>query len=299
MDVFTARHCSMLWWASQATHMVTGEKMLQCYMRCGDSSSIQALWAPRWGRVKARNTRMDPNVPPSPHTPQPCCTGDFKIGTPAALPVPGISRSALGVVGLVHCDWVRKFDLQLLSQCGSRYSCLSRSVTEIHQHVAGTLINQPTILPTLEHLGCLVVRCPSWEKHAGGTIPPPNHPHSVMLHEWLIDWFSCCPAKCRALAGQHWEWLAWYIVIGWERKFDLQPLSRCGSRYSCLSRWVPEIHQHVAETLLNQQFYWPWAALVARWWGVRLTSSTHRDRSPPSLTQSDLGGLVVRCPSCQ
>ena len=35
-------------------------------------------------------------------------------------------------------------DLQLLSQCGSTYTCLSRSVPEIHLRVAGTLNNQPT-----------------------------------------------------------------------------------------------------------------------------------------------------------
>ena len=33
-------------------------------------------------------------------------------------------------------------DLQLLPQCGSTYTCLSRSVPEIHSHVAGTLSNQ-------------------------------------------------------------------------------------------------------------------------------------------------------------
>ena len=37
-----------------------------------------------------------------------------------------------------------KFDLQLLSQCGRTYNCLSRSVPEIHLHVAGTLSNQRT-----------------------------------------------------------------------------------------------------------------------------------------------------------
>ena len=37
-----------------------------------------------------------------------------------------------------------KFDLQLLSQGGSTYNCLSRSVPEVHSHVAGTLSNQPT-----------------------------------------------------------------------------------------------------------------------------------------------------------
>ena len=41
-----------------------------------------------------------------------------------------------------------KFDLQLLSQCDSTYTCLSRSVPEIHLHVAGTLCNQPANQPT-------------------------------------------------------------------------------------------------------------------------------------------------------
>ena len=40
--------------------------------------------------------------------------------------------------------WDGKFDLQLLSQCGSMYNCLSRSVPEIHWHVAGTLSKQAT-----------------------------------------------------------------------------------------------------------------------------------------------------------
>ena len=34
--------------------------------------------------------------------------------------------------------------LQLVSQCGSTSHCLSRSVPEIHSHVAGTLSNQQT-----------------------------------------------------------------------------------------------------------------------------------------------------------
>ena len=40
--------------------------------------------------------------------------------------------------------WDGKFDLQLLSQCGSTQNCLSRSVPEIHSHVAGMLSNQQT-----------------------------------------------------------------------------------------------------------------------------------------------------------
>ena len=43
-----------------------------------------------------------------------------------------------------HLHGLKQSDLQLLSQCGSTYSCLSRPVPEIHQHVAGTLSKQPT-----------------------------------------------------------------------------------------------------------------------------------------------------------
>ena len=45
--------------------------------------------------------------------------------------------------------WDRKFDLQLPSQCDSKYSCLGISVPEIHSHVAGMLRNQPTYFPLL------------------------------------------------------------------------------------------------------------------------------------------------------
>ena len=43
--------------------------------------------------------------------------------------------------------WDGKFDLQLLSQCGSMQNCLSRSIPEIHWHVDGTLSNQQTNKP--------------------------------------------------------------------------------------------------------------------------------------------------------
>ena len=36
-----------------------------------------------------------------------------------------------------------KFDLQLLFQSGSTYTCLSRSALEIHKHVAATLTGKP------------------------------------------------------------------------------------------------------------------------------------------------------------
>ena len=37
--------------------------------------------------------------------------------------------------------------MQLLSECGSTYNCLSSSVPEIHSYVAGTLSNQQTKNP--------------------------------------------------------------------------------------------------------------------------------------------------------
>ena len=40
--------------------------------------------------------------------------------------------------------WNRMFDLQLLRQCVSMYNRLSRSVHEIHYHVAGRLSHQQT-----------------------------------------------------------------------------------------------------------------------------------------------------------
>ena len=60
---------------------------------------------------------------------------------------PGILWSALGL--RARCQntmtgWDSKFDLRFLSQCGSTYNCLSRSVPEIHQLVAGTSSNQLT-----------------------------------------------------------------------------------------------------------------------------------------------------------
>ena len=54
-----------------------------------------------------------------------------------------------------HCDWLARCpnavsgrggrsDLQLQSQCGSTYTCLSRCVPEIHRHAAGALRHQST-----------------------------------------------------------------------------------------------------------------------------------------------------------
>ena len=80
-------------------------------------------------------------------------TSDLKIGTPVdALPGAWRNRVSAGA-GCLGAGMLRlgEFDLQLLSQCGSTYSRLSRSVPEIHKLVVGTLSNQQT---TCQY-GCL------------------------------------------------------------------------------------------------------------------------------------------------
>ena len=61
-------------------------------------------------------------------------TGDLKSGTPVAN-LPGAWRYRFSVEtswSRVSIPWDSNFDLLLLSQCGSTYNCLSRSVSEIH-----------------------------------------------------------------------------------------------------------------------------------------------------------------------
>ena len=61
------------------------------------------------------------------------------------------------------------------------------------------------------------------------------------------------PVRHLAVLGQHWDWLVkcQSPVTGWDSKFDEQPLYQCGSMY-CLSRSVPNIHWHAAETFSKQ-----------------------------------------------
>ena len=63
---------------------------------------------------------------------------DLKIAT-LVTALPGTLhetfRSVLGLVGLVsvYGDWIDStLDLQLLSECGSRYGCLCRSGPDVH-----------------------------------------------------------------------------------------------------------------------------------------------------------------------
>ena len=60
---------------------------------------------------------------------------------------PGVIWSAMGLVGpvSVYCDWVRwKVWSATSISVWQHVNCLSRSVPEIHSHVAGTLSNQQT-----------------------------------------------------------------------------------------------------------------------------------------------------------
>ena len=56
--------------------------------------------------------------------------------------------------------WDSKFDLQLLSQCGSTYTYLSKSIPEMHEHVALMISNHQATLAdlmlqlTMISLGC-------------------------------------------------------------------------------------------------------------------------------------------------
>ena len=68
---------------------------------------------------------------------------------PGRYPAMSLAISCQCLEWLARCQYTvtwrdRKFDLQLLSQCGSTYTCLSRPVPEIHLHVAWTLSNQST-----------------------------------------------------------------------------------------------------------------------------------------------------------
>ena len=64
---------------------------------------------------------------------------------------------------------MRQFDRQLLSQCGSMYTSLSRSVPEIHKHVAGTLSR--SVLEIHKHVaGTLSRFVLEIHKHVAGTL---------------------------------------------------------------------------------------------------------------------------------
>ena len=104
-----------------------------------------------------------------------------------------LSRCQCTVTG-----WDRKFDLQLLPQCGSTHNCPSRSVPEIHKHVAGWLVgwllNVPATCECIsgtDLLGQLYV-LPHWDRTCRQNFLP--HPITVCWH--------------RAEQSQHWPYNA-------------------------------------------------------------------------------------------
>ena len=75
------------------------------------------------------------------------------------------------------------FDLQLLSQCGRTYNCLSRFVPEIHSPVAGTLSNQQTNKQTLS-LPLSPLFLPA---SVLPSLPPSLLPSTLVIHWPLAD----------------------------------------------------------------------------------------------------------------
>ena len=77
-------------------------------------------------------------------------------------------------------------------------------------------------------------------------LPCPRSPpfYRAEPYQWLKNWLSSGQARRLAIREQRWDWLSrcQYTVTGWDRKFDLQLLSQCGSTYNCLSIPIPEIH---------------------------------------------------------
>ena len=65
--------------------------------------------------------------------------------------------------------------------------------------------------------------------------------HTSDLKNWHSNGYH---ARRLALQGQRRDWSAryQYTVTGRDRKFDLQLLSQCGSRYTRLSKSDPEVH---------------------------------------------------------
>ena len=76
-------------------------------------------------------------------------TSDLKIGTPVAT-LPNVIGPVLRLVNpvSVYCDWVR-WKFGSATSIAIVLADLSRSVPEIHSHVAGTLSNQQTNNPII------------------------------------------------------------------------------------------------------------------------------------------------------
>ena len=125
--------------------------------------------------------------------------------------VPGVVGSAPELVGLDLTEWYGKFDLQLLSQCGSQYNCLSRSVPETLYNVAGTYNQQHKVGFWSMWVTCRSVKSLEFLCPAG----------------WLsghFEWHKLCLALCANFSTRcFFSILA--ILLGTSDLYHFMPLS--------------------------------------------------------------------------
>ena len=85
-------------------------------------------------RLESGRPEFKPRFPRGAFFPRSSHTGGLRLGSPlAALSSAWRYRDSDGTES-VYCDWARKLDLQLLSQCGSMHNGLSLSIPGIHTH---------------------------------------------------------------------------------------------------------------------------------------------------------------------
>ena len=234
-----------LWWHTEKTFSFWG--------RCPQTPTRGFAPGPHWGPTAA--PRPPHHFPPFSLSPSPMSESYhwFSSGYPAR-------RLASYRDWLARCQytltgWGRKFDLQLLSQCGSVYICLSTSVPEIpyfYLSVAGcTLVwsdqflRYPTSISVWQgvHLSdqispwdtLLLSQCGSVYICLIRSVPE-------------IPYFYLSVAACTFVWSD--QSLRYPTSISvWQRVHlseqispgDTLLLSQCGSVYTCLSRSVPEI----------------------------------------------------------
>ena len=137
------------------------------------------------------------------------------------------------------------FDLQLLSQCGSTYNCLSRSVPEIHLHVAGTLSNQPT--NKQNHLNTVSIRSVSLFKNE----------HVKFLWDATttchVDCPSSKPTQCQGrdeqiLQGHKWATLSQHCQLSIYSVIQ-QSRHKCDARSTCSTCGL----RHTTESLIMKR----------------------------------------------
>ena len=118
----------------------------------------------------------------------------------------------------------------------------------------------------------LVVKASASRAADLGSIPIPLAPWTFPQLSHTSDFKTCAQVATLPGAGYYRvsAWTGWHgVSILWlsetkkkkkqqqqqqqQQQKDLQLLSQCGSTCTCLSRYIPEMHQHVAGTWSNQQ----------------------------------------------